>query len=436
VPVTVTLRTITVNSPTGNIWLADCSAIVLYSVAQTGIVSGDTLHIDPYSPDTFTSAPASTFNVSMGIGNDPMGIEPCSPGAYAEYVTGTDGARSNTDYIPIISPWNMWAGYNTTDEFQADFAGQTICKYKLSDGTQDGCISGGAGLANLVDGNNLIISLLGNEGVGVWDAATGTHLTNGSNRSGDNIADVAAKNGIIGYTDTTNQRVSFFLEETGSFNIADVPTVGTAPESIAMSTGCNTAPNIASAFTYDNEGAALYRVDAVGDLPNGTTSATRVGSVALSGFSPASQLKTVMSRYVVAWDNTCKAAVLAPVLTGGTNPDGTKAYAMQLALVDMTAGNMRQLGTYVSSGIPTTAIRMAADPSGNDVVISSTNHATGTTILTKVSWTLDSSENPTFTVTTLSSAPSTGIYGVSLGVLPNGTISVGQRQQHFVLAAQ
>jgi hypothetical protein len=109
---------------------------------------------------------------------------------------------------------------------------------------------------------------------------------------------------------------------------------------------------------------------------------------------------------------------------------------MELALVDMTVGTMRQLGTYVASGIPSTAIRMAADPTGNDVIIASTNESAGTTILTKASWTLDANENPTFTVTTLNSAPPAGIYGVSLGVLPNGKISVGQRQQHVVLAAQ
>jgi hypothetical protein len=49
---------------------------------------------------------------------------------------------------------------------------------------------------------------------------------------------------------------------------------------------------------------------------------------------------------------------------------------------------------------------------------------------------LDASENPTFTVTALGSAPPTGVYGVSLGILPNGKISVGQRQQHYVLANQ
>jgi hypothetical protein len=125
--------------------------------------------------------------------------------------------------------------------------------------------------------------------------------------------------------------------------------------------------------------------------------------------------------------------MLAPVLTGGTNPDGSKAYVMEFALADMSTG--RQLGTYVS-GIPSTAIRMAADPAGNDVVISSTNQAAGTTVLTRISWTLDSNENPTFSVTTLNSAPPVGVYGVSLGILPNGKITVGQRQQHYVLANQ
>ena len=115
---------------------------------------------------------------------------------------------------------------------------------------------------------------------------------------------------------------------------------------------------------------------------------------------------------------------------------------MEFALLDMTSGSARQLGTYVSTGIPSTAIRMAADPSGNDVVIASTNQTAGTTVLTKISWTLDANENPTFRVTTLTSAPPTGVYGVSLGILPasavpNGNVlRVGQRQQHYALPNQ
>jgi hypothetical protein len=225
------------------------------------------------------------------------------------------------------------------------------------------------------------------------------------------------------------------LEAVNSSNIADVSSVGIAPSAIAMSTGCSSDPNTASAFIYDEASPTLYRVDAVKNSANGMVSASRIGSVPLTGFSLASSVTNTLARYVVTWDNACKAVVLAPVATG-TNPDGSTAYTMELALVDMTVGTMRQLGTYVASGIPSTAIRMVADPAGNDVIVASTNESTGTTSLTKVSWTLDSSENPTFTATALSSAPPAGIYGVSLGVLPNGKISVGQRQQHVVLAAQ
>jgi hypothetical protein len=439
---TITLRTISISSPTGNIWVADCSQLFFYSVAQTGIVSGDTLHVDPYQPSTFTSTPGSTFTVSLGIGNNngPNGINPCSPGAYDEHVTGTDGAQSNHQYIPIIPPWNMWAGYNTTDEFQADFASNTTWKFKVADGSPEGSLPV-AGLITLVDGNNLIAGgLIGNGGMLVYNVTTGAP-TSGINNSGGTIVGAAAKNGIVGYT-TTNQTLTFSMEQLSSPNLATLSNVGTAPTAVAMSTGCNTNPNAASAFTYDQAGSTLYRADAIGNSTNYTVTASRVNSVALSGFSPANGLPNNLARYVVAWDSTCKAAVLAPVLTGGNNPDGTPAYEMAFALVDMTSGNARQLGTYLATGIPSTAIRMAADPSGNDVVIASTNQAAGTTVLTKISWTLDVNENPTFSVTTLGSAPPTGVYGVSLGILPSSVVPngnvlrVGQREQHYALPNQ
>jgi hypothetical protein len=441
--VTVTLRTITINSASGNNWLANCSGTVVYNVTQSGIVAGDTFYVDPYQSSPVTSSLPATFPIILGIGNAPPNV--CSPGAYNEYVKGTDGAVSNTHYVPVLDRWNTWAGYDTTDEYQADYAGKAIHKYKLPDGTQDGADLPLRVQVAIIDGANLVWSNLGNLGIGVSDAATGTFF-NGNNRSGDNIVGVAAKNGIIGYT--TNQEVSFFLEFVGGQNVADVSSVGTGPAAIAMSKGCSSDPNTATAFVYDEAGSTLYRADAVGTPvdQNGsaTVSASKIGGgVYLSGLSPASAAPKTLARYVVAWDNTCKAAVLAPIVTG-TNPDGSTAYNVELALLDMTAGSMRQLGTYVFSTtvnnvtttIPSTAIRVAADPAGNDVIVASTNESAGTTILTKIAWTLDSSENPTFTVTTLNSVPPVGIYGVSLGVLPNGKISVGQRQQHFVLAAQ
>lgn len=415
---------------------------------------GDTIYDGPYSL-VLTSAP-STLTITTSISNT-SAAEACAPGDYAQYITGTDGAVSNTHHMPIIPPWNMWAGYDSVDEYQAEFGGP-ICKYKLSDGTQDGpCLptaSGfatvGGGLANVVDGKFIVTSDLGNLSIAVFDSATGAHLVAAASRSGDYITDFSAKNGIVGYTQAsanfyttpTNGEVSFFMENPtlGSFSgtepIDDFPTVGIAPSAISMSTVCGTPANAASAFIYDQEGTALYRIDAVQHPANTTVTSSSVGSVYLGGFTPASQLTTTLARYVVTWDSTCKAAVLAPVVTG-TNPDGSKAFNIEMALVDGTSGSMRQLGTYVSDAkISPSTIRVAADPAGNAVVIASTNESTGTTSLVKVSWTLDASSNPTFTTVALASAPPVGIYGVSLGVLPSGQISVGQHQQHYVLAAQ
>jgi hypothetical protein len=438
--VTVTLRAIQLTGTFGNIWVPQCIKIFTLTVGQSGIVSGDKLYITPYGtgPSTFSSTPGSTFPVALGLGNSNGGTAGtmCSPGAYNMYVTGSDGATSNSLYVSIVSPWNMWAGYDAVDEYQADFAGQATWKNKLSDGSPE--MNNGtpvslpfAYLANIVDGSSLVSSSLGNGGIGVYNDTTGV-ATNGSTRSGDNITDVTAKNGIVGYA--SNQAVSFFTEAPGSSLttiVTDVPSVGIAPGPIAASTGCSPDPNTASFFSLDDMGIGVYRVDALKNASAGTVSATRIGNVSLSAFATPSQVSSTLARFVVAWDNTCKIAVMAPVLSGGNS------YIMEVALVDMTAGSMHQIGTYVSDAkIPASAIRFAADPAGGDVVIASTNEAAGTTILTRVSWTLDASENPTFTVTTDTSTPPIGVYAVSLGILPNGKISVGQRQQHSVLANQ
>ena len=68
--VTVTLRTITINSATGNVWLPDCAGLFGYHATQTGSFQGDTFYIDPYQPGaTFTSTPRLMFMITLGIGN-------------------------------------------------------------------------------------------------------------------------------------------------------------------------------------------------------------------------------------------------------------------------------------------------------------------------------------------------------------------------------
>jgi hypothetical protein len=397
-------------------------------------MSGDNFYLNPYIPSSFSSTPGSTFTVTMGLTNTPSG-NMCSPGAYDMYVSGSDGAMSNHHYVPVVGRWNTWAGYNSTDEFQMDFASSSTCKYKLSDGTQDGTCLAFTGNAGAVDGNVVVAGRLGTSGMASFNATTGAEI-GGGGHSGDNITGMAAKNGIAGYSQSSKQMVSFWQDTLFAPATYDVGSVGSSPAAMAMSTGCSTDPNTASAFVYDEQGTTLYRIDAVKATTGGTVTATNVGSVLLNGFSPASAVTNTLARFVVTWDTNCQAVVVAPVATG-TNPDGSTAYSMEIALVNATSGSMRQLGTYVSSAlIPASVIRVVADPAGNAVILAATNESAGTTNLVRVSWTLDGSGNPTFTTTALASAPAVGVYGVSLGVLPNGKISIGQRQTHSLLPNQ
>jgi hypothetical protein len=437
--ITVDLRTITIDSSTGPIRLPNCADLFSFDAEQTNIVSGDTLDLHPYQPSTFTSTPAATFPILMGIGNNPTEFNPCSPGAYSEYVTGTDGARSNTHYIPIFGPYNMSAGHNANDEVVADFAAGATYLYNIETGAQDGPVFPHVAVVSAVDGGYLVTSDLGSTGVGAYNLSTGLPTT-GINTI-TNIVGIAANSGIAG---ATNNQQTSFTPDSAAGNVANVPS-GSAPTPIAMTPGCLSAQGSASGMAFDVQGTTLYRSDATLTSANNVTAVAK-GNVSLSGFASASQIPlTTAARYVSVWNSNCDVAVIAPVVTG-TNPDGSTAWENQLALVDMSAG--KQIGAYVGSAvsngvttnIPNTITAVASDNTGSAVYISAVDEAAGTTSLTEVSWTLNAGQ-PTFTITTLASSADvpTGIYAAALDVLPNGQIIVAQRPsngEYYVLAAQ
>jgi len=356
--IVVPLRTITVGQTSGTFWVPNCSSLFSFTATQTGVIAGDTLNLSPYRPATFTTAPASSFPLVMGL-SDTGGANICSPGPYALQVTGQDGAASNTVYLPVTHKQNLWGGYNATDEFVADTTAGVVRKYKLSDGTPDGTIGTSIRFAIAVDGNNVLVSGLGNLGINVYNATTGVLIGGPGVSSGiPNITDIASANGIGVFTQATAQTVSFFDESVFASTVLNIGSVGVAPSSVTATTGC--LANTTTASIYDNTTGMVSRVDAT-KVSGGTISAVKNGSVILGGFSPASSIRSTLARYIVGWNTNCRVGVLAPVSLG-TNPDGSVNYNMQFALVDETGGTLRQLGTYLTNtNIVANSVHMVAD---------------------------------------------------------------------------
>lgn len=440
--VTITLRKISISIPQQIAWLPDCGGVLQIPVAQTGMEKGDTLYAKPLGYFELTSTPGSTFSVGVPLGNtysppDSSGYtSTCSPGAYDFYVTGTDGAESNHQYLPVVPQWNQWAGYNSTDEFVEDYAGNQTCKFNLSTGKSDGCIPV-SGFGEVVDGAN-IMSLGGT--ISVNNTSNGSNTASGGD-PGDQIADFAAKNGMVGYTAVNSsgeEKISFFAENTpNTNNVTNYPLSSGRPEAITMTEGCGASSTQANAFVIDEDAPQLLELRATQpSTTGGAVGVSSVGSVALSKFAPVSSLPSgaYYPYYVSGWDNSCVVAVLAPVLNSSTGGGVT----MQLALIDASGGTLKVLGYDNSTTIPASAIEMAPDPAGNAVIIDGVDETNGTSPLVRVSWTLSGS-TPTFTTTTLSSTSPTGVYCVGLGVTSttaNGDqVSCSQRDKLYHVSA-
>jgi hypothetical protein len=439
--VTITLRTITISIPQQIAWLPNCLAnpVLVVPVTQTGIEAGDTMNTYPYPTDTFTQAPGNTFNVTLGIYNDYKApnadgtTATCSPGAYDFYVTGKDGATSNHQYLPVVPAWNQWAGYNSTDEFVEDYAGNQTCKFKLSDGTSDGCIPV-SGEIELVDETTLFTAGVGGNGVSWFNTATGAKI-NSMGRSTDVLAGMSEANGIMCYTGHNSQsgEQEASCGATTTSSITDYPTPNDQLGAIVMSNACGAASNEAHAYVIDEDAPQLLELDATAPSGSGgSVSVSLLGSVALSKFIPVSSLpaNAYYPYDIVAIPNSCYAVVLAPVL----NSSASGGITMQLALVDMTNGTPTVVGYDNDPAIPTGAIEMTADPSGNAVVIAGVNESTGTSPLLRVSWTL-TGNTPAFTSAALPATGPAGTYCVGLGILPNEQASCAQRGKVTHVAA-
>lgn len=445
IDVTITVRTITLSSVTPQInWMSDCAGLLLINVSQTGIMKGDSLHTFPYPVDTATQTPPSTFTATLGIGNDPTTPNPdgttttCSPGAYDFYVTGTDGATSNHQYVLIASPHDQWAGYDSTDEYVADFGNNQICKYSLKDGSSDGCFgfdggSTGLGLKLVVD-SPYILSME-STGVSVFDALTGKSL-GGNTKGGDVPLDFSVANHIIGhvgphYVSGSSSPASeevVFVREGSDSAVDSTPTIYTIatgiPTLIRMTKDCMSGSNTATAAVYDSQALAVRRYDVTAPATGAMTVDDSKGSVAMPFANSTQVPDTTVPRHLVVTPGSCRAVMTGPVIDGSA----ASGYDVVAVVIDLAAMKVLGMTTVASQPIPATAMELTADPAGNAVVVDSADTKAGNSPVERISWNVDSLGTLTFNAAQQYTGGSpTGVYGVALGILPNGTVSVGQR---------
>lgn len=433
-------ETLTVTDPV-IYWVDDGKAQLGIGFSQTGMPNNVILFADPYESATYSTAPAGTFSFGMNL----SGLY-TTPNADGTSQTTSSGAydfhfdKSNHQYVPVMTTGNSWVGYNSTDEFVKDLVHFTTCGINLATGVPEKTCIPRAGWLEAVDGDleaNVEAPVIGVE---IDRISTGANL-GGNGETGDRISGLAIKNSMVGYTATdasSTPKVSFFDATLANLNITDYKLSSGSAYALAMGKGCSGTPaNGATATVLDPTASAprLIGLDAVAPSTQGGSIAVSVRNIialppmqapSSNVFQGGTEVHTL-----VMWDSNCQVGVLAPF----QNPN-TGGYSLQFVLSDLGKGTV--LGEVGLNGLQTTAtaIRMAPVPGGNAVVIAGVDQANGKSTYTEVSWTLDGSGTPAFTVKELTNADAAtpvGMYAAGLGVLPSGQISAGQRGTRVLL---
>ncbi len=402
-----------------------------------GFTSTDALTINPYPSNSIGLTYASPTQLALQMGWDNNGGD-WDVGSYVIAACASGGTHCSPNaYFNFGGSGGNLGGTNGTEELRLDPGGQQVLKYKLADMSSNGTVPGNIwGTAMAVDGNNVLINNLME--ISVVNINNGSLInTSGLGRSPDQVA---GKNGISSFTESTKGTVSFFAENVGGQPTIYPENAGQTPRALGMSTGCGGT----NTFVFDEGKLQLFRFDAVQPNPLlGGLTITPQGNASLStGFSTTSQLN--LRRFVLASDAVCQSAVVAPYLTGGTNPDGSAAYAYAVALVDGTsmspiefvdAATQKPLGNFLTNALLSAKVERAVmAPDGTSIFVEVLDTDKGASNLIKIAWTSGSGSTVNVTVTDMGTvSPAGGFFGSSMVMDPNGKfIDLGMRQQPIV----
>ncbi len=146
--VAVQMRTMTLSTTTKRLY-ADYADTVVLHLTATGACNGDTI----YSLSVGTASPSTLSNLQNNCGSNALteaaGIGSNVPPSNLDYyVTGSDGAKTNTVHIPYLGSRAPLMAMSATEIFYAPSRGMPIQKFKL-DGTADGTESRMGGLGSI-----------------------------------------------------------------------------------------------------------------------------------------------------------------------------------------------------------------------------------------------------------------------------------------------
>jgi len=335
---------------------SDFDAMIGIKFDCTGCNTGDTLNVvSTYGGDTTTtfSQPTTTWSTALNF------IGPGSvPGPVSLWVTGADGAKSNTLWLTYDGSENVAVEDPASGEIYYAYSGNgtqgsfSVLKFK-QDGTTDGNFQdGGFGIAVDNTTHDVVFSAE-NAMVGVDDPngneLTAVRIPNSS--SSAYVLAVSASGGIGCATQPT-------IDSTSCFYLPTQVQVGTSFQLLGLPSGSQpTAIKV-----LDSSHVVLY---GRGDQTlrwytiSGTT-ATATGTLQLSEFAAtdANYWKTYPA--TGGWDLVMVGSTLG-VMGQVANSDGT--VSQKLALVNSTNQTLIQY-----ADLPDGTVHIAADPTNNAIV--------------------------------------------------------------------
>jgi hypothetical protein len=404
-------RTITGFSPFIVVCDSQCTATV--TVHTQNIQSDDEVLLSS-AMNLLTSTFVDSNTVKLLISFDDTGSH-YDPGPKGVAFCAHDGtACCPFSYFAFSGGGNL-GGANATEEVRLDPGNHATWKYVLATGTADGQLLGEWDTAISVDGDyasvvNLdhanVYSISGNNSNCCGGGGTAVDLVAGKN----NV--LAMSQPSLGLTSFTNEFI------TAQGKVVD-DTTGTAPRALAMSSGCGGT----NSFSFDEQGLVLFNDSVTQTNPSvpfqSSPTFTRQGTVSLAGyFSAQSAFSASMLRFVLGWDNTCQAAVLAPTANSDGSPAG---YTFVLVNGNAQNGTMPVIGS-VTDPLLANAFRAVADLTGTAAYVE-TLSMDGAAHVVKVSWTT-ANGTTTFSVADKGIATSGVFFGTSMVMDPNAAVFI------------
>lgn len=289
--------------PNNEIYLEEQGALVPLTFGGTCIEPGDTLNIESiYGPlgQVAFNAPAqptcvATVNWSYVL--DASGFSNYVPGKIKFWVTGSDGATSNSIYLYFGGSLNMASQDITSGELYYDYTGNSTSGSNAileftSAGTANGKISNASGFQSAFDNTTKYVVQSGIGGVGWYNSSSGAPV---------NSAPMGVAPNSYSYNLAVNSgNVCAVQTIEGTVSCAHEAPAGPQPSVTVVASGLNqptavVMPTPTTCLVLTRGDSTLHGFDFSGSTPVAT------GTLVLSGFTPYNANFTAQYPYTGGW---------------------------------------------------------------------------------------------------------------------------------------